>query len=122
MSVNSDSAGWPKYFGYNYLGPGNPLENGAPLSEADASAKEHDQFYSDILSASDLISDSDFRSKVYEADAVAIERFVQDFRNGDYVGGALGGAGLSIKTAVERVLGTVIYPRPSIAGNYASFS
>lgn len=120
MSLNRDSEGWPKYIGYNYLGPGNPYPNGASLSGADSVAQGHDSSYSDILRASDLLSDENFREKVAEADATAIDQFVQQFRNGDTFGGAIGAAGLSIKSAVERVLGRVLYPVPSLPGNYAS--
>jgi len=122
MSLNRDSEGWPKYFGYNYLGPGNPYPNGASLSGADSVAQGHDSSYSDILRASDLLSDENFREKVAEADATAIDQFVQQFRNGDTFGGAIGAAGLSIKSAVERVLGRVLYPVPSLPGKYASHS
>lgn len=122
MSLNRDSEGWPKFFGYNYLGPGNPFPNGDSLSGADSVALSHDSVYGDILKASDLLSDEEFRQKVTEADAVAIENFVSQYRNGDTFGGALGAAGLSIKSAVERVLGRVLYPVPSLPGNYASYS
>ena len=122
MSLNSDSAGLPKYFGYNYFGPGNPYPNGSPRGPADVVAQGHDKFYDDILKASDWLSASDYRGKVNEADAVAIQQFVQEFRNGDISSG-FGAAALSIKTAVERVLGHVIYPaQSSVAGNYAEYN
>ena len=32
--------------GYNYCGPGNPLENGPPVNELDAISQRHDYCYS----------------------------------------------------------------------------
>ena len=32
--------------GYNYCGPGNPLNNGKPVNELDAICKGHDHCYS----------------------------------------------------------------------------
>jgi hypothetical protein len=121
MPLNRDSAGLPKFFGYNYFGPGNPYPNGDSLGPADDVAREHDKFYNDILFVSDQLSDQVFREKVGEADAVAIESFVQNFRNGDFASG-IGAAALSIKSAVEKALGRVIYPVSSVPGNYAEYS
>lgn len=39
--------------GYNYLGPGNGLDRGEPVNEADAAAREHDEAYQALLDAGD---------------------------------------------------------------------
>jgi hypothetical protein len=119
MALELNSAGVPKFFGYNYFGPGNPYPNGDTRGPADIVARDHDKFYDDILLVSDQLSIEQFRSKVGEADAVAIEQFVAKFRNGDLTSG-IGAAALSIKSAVEKAVGRVFYPVPSVAGNYAS--
>jgi hypothetical protein len=120
MPLHSDVAGVPKFFGYNYFGPGNPYPNGESLGPADDVARDHDKFYSDILSVSDQLSNQDYRAKVGEADSIAIEQFVAKFRNGDLASG-FGAAALSIKSAVEKAVGRVIYPVPSVPGKYASY-
>jgi len=121
MPLHSDAAGVPKFFGYNYFGPGNPYPNGESLGPADDVARDHDKFYSDILSVSDQLSNQDYRAKIGEADSIAIEQFVAKFRGGDIASG-FGAAALSIKSAVEKAVGRVIYPVPSVAGKYASYS
>jgi hypothetical protein len=111
----------PEWFGHKYLGPGNPFPNGAPVDKADQTALLHDKFYTDLLALGDALNDKDFASKVSEADQKAIADFIHNFReDGDdwdwY--SAAGAAGLSIKAAVERAIGQVLYPRKSsITGN-----
>ena len=110
----------PEWIGHKYLGPGNPFPNGKPISKADQVAYHHDKFYDDLLKVADELSDKQFRDKVGEADAKAIEDFVRNFlEDGDHWDwySAAGAAGLSIKAAVERAIGQVIYPRKSsVAG------
>lgn len=117
-AVLRGSSGLPKWVNRNYFGPGNPFPNGDIIDKADEVAYFHDKFYSDILSVSDQLSDQQFRNKVGEADAIAIESFIQNFRNGDFTSG-FGAAALSIKSAVERAIGRSIYPqKSSVSGNY----
>lgn len=40
--------------GYNYVGPGNPLDNGPPQGPVDEAAKHHDERYDEMLSHGDL--------------------------------------------------------------------
>jgi hypothetical protein len=117
-AVLTDSSGVPKWVGRNYFGPGNPFPNGPIIDKADEVAFHHDKFYDDILKVGDQLSNSQFRTKVGEADAIAIESFIQNFRNGDITSG-IGAAALSIKSAVERAIGQTIYPqKSSVTGNY----
>ncbi len=114
-----NTASW---IGHQYLGPGNPYPNGKPVNSADEVAREHDKFYYEILKVADSLSDSEFRSKVAEADQKAIHDFIRNFsedgHHWDWFSLA-GAAGLSIKAAVERAIGQIIYPRKiSIAGKH----
>lgn len=105
-----------KLIGHKYLGPGNPYPNGKPVDKADEVAREHDKFYTEILKVADSLSDSEFRSKVAEADQKAIKDFIRDFGEDghDWDWYSLAGAGgLSIKAAIERAIGQIIYPRKS---------
>lgn len=56
--------------GYNYLGPGNSLDNGRPTNRDDAVAEEHDYDYRDIEAAGD-----NPYIKYSEADDVARQNF-----------------------------------------------
>lgn len=107
--------------GHKYLGPGNKYPNGKPVDKADQVAAEHDKFYSELLQVADSLSDSEFRSKVSEADKKAIQDFIRNFSEDGHDfdwWSAAGAAGLSIKAAVERAIGQIIYPRKSsITGN-----
>lgn len=40
--------------GYNYVGPGNPLDNGPPQGPVDEAAKHHDERYEELLSHGDI--------------------------------------------------------------------
>lgn len=42
---------WP---GHNYMGPGNPLENGEPTTNADKTARIHDYAYAHAWSEADI--------------------------------------------------------------------
>lgn len=90
--------------GYKYLGPGNKLNKGTPINQADSIALEHDIAYDKAKSKSDI----------FKADAKAIQAFSSDFRKNPNLGNTLGLIGLSTKHLIERSLDTVIYP--SIAG------
>lgn len=87
------------YPGHNYLGPGNPLENGAPVDNADKIAKVHDFEYHNATSEQDI----------FASDRKAIFNFAKDFVSHPNLPSLAGAAGLSIKHAVENRTG-VIYP------------
>ena len=114
-----------KLTGHVCLGPGNPYpppKGEKPVDKADVVACEHDKFYTEILQVADNLSDSEFRAKVAEADQKAIQDFLRNFSEDgdDWDWYSLAGAGgLSIKAAVERAIGQIIYPRKSsIAGKH----
>ena len=96
------------YPGHNYLGPGNPLENGPVVNEADLIAKEHDYAYAYANSKDD----------VFNADRQAIDEFVQDFKKNPNLPSLAGAAGLGVKHFFEKSLNKVVYPR--IPGNASS--
>lgn len=89
--------------GHNYLGPGNPVDNGEPVDEDDLTAQIHDRAYESAN------SDSDIR----EADKVAIFDFAKEavLHNNWHAG--IGAIGLGAKYALESVTG-VLYPNVSI--------
>lgn len=85
--------------GHRYLGPGNPIVNGTPVDSDDNIARTHDQAYDDASSF----------DHVRTADRAAISDFASDtFANRNWHS-AVGAVGLSVKYAVESVLGPV-YP------------
>lgn len=85
--------------GHNYLGPGNPVENGEPVDTDDAIARIHDIAYENAR------SDSDIRS----ADRSAIGAFTKDFLLHNNYHSAIGAVGLSGKYLFESVFG-IQYP------------
>lgn len=90
--------------GFNYLGPGNPLESGTPTNKADAIARTHDYEYDAATSKEDI----------YKSDLKAIGNFsknlLTDWNPISRFGSTVGAIGLGIKTTVERVKGDTIYP------------
>ena len=86
--------------GFNYLGPGNPLDNGEPTNNADRIARDHDIEYSTATSPEDI----------RRSDRKAIIRFLGD-RDlfGPSIGGTIGAIGIGAKYALESVTG-VLYP------------
>lgn len=86
--------------GYNYLGPGNGLNNGEPTNENDAVAQMHDWAYSLATT----------KEQIFEADKWAAENF--KINN---IGGALGWAGMELKNIFEEdILGNTVYPNMSV--------
>lgn len=85
---------------HNYLGPGNPLNNGEPVDKDDAIARVHDNEYSVARHQQDIF-DSDWK---------AVKEFGRDFVANSNFHSLLGAAGLGVKTGVERTLGQVLYP------------
>lgn len=90
------------YPGHNYLGPGNVLDHGEPVDNADEIAREHDFAYSVARREEDI----------YRADWQAIKQFGGDFVSTGNVADVVGIVGLGAKTIVERPLGTVLYGMP----------
>lgn len=94
--------------GYNYLGPGNPNENGPAKNQIDADAKEHDKAYSEAKTSADVAkADSEFIGK-------SIDHIFTGSNPYDIIGGALGAVGIKAKSAVEKYTGTLY---PSVSGN-----
>ncbi|XP_044726757.1 uncharacterized protein LOC123290580 [Chrysoperla carnea] len=92
------------YPGFNYLGPGNPVNNGQPVNSADTIAREHDIAYENSKTYDDVI----------KADERAITKFYVDlWTPGNIVnkiGARAGFWNLGIKNVAERVIGRTIYP------------
>lgn len=85
--------------GYKYLGPGNKLNSGKPVSKADSVARDHDLSYSVAKSADDIRA----------ADWKAIGDFANSIGE-DPFGGVIGAVGLGAKYGVESLTG-VLYPQ-----------
>lgn len=92
--------------GHNYIGPGNPVNNGEPIDQDDLIAQVHDIDY----------SKAKVKSDIRKADRVAINNFLKDVKRTGNVHSALGAAGLSIKYILESLVG-VQYP--NISGKHA---
>lgn len=92
--------------GHNYLGPGNPLENGPVKNKADQIAKEHDHQY----------NKANYKEDIYEADQQAIWEFADNFKESPNIPSFLGAAGLGTKHLVEKSLNRVFYPQ-GLKGN-----
>jgi len=54
--------------GYNYCGPGNPLENGRTKNATDAACKVHDYEYTAFAKNKDNISKADLHRMIRESD------------------------------------------------------
>ena len=84
--------------GTNYVGPGNPIDNGPPTSFVDEDARRHDIEYSQP------------GTDIGKSDREAIKRFGDHHAEEGDVTSLLGVAGLEIKQKVEQLAGP-IYPR-----------
>ncbi len=91
--------------GYKYLGPGNPLNSGKPINEADSIAERHDWEYNSAKHKEDI----------FESDNKAIDDFRESFINNPSIGSAAGYIGLGIKHNFEKAIDKVIYP-PNLTG------
>lgn len=90
--------------GYNYLGPGNPLNKGEPINEADWIAAKHDAIYWFAQS----------ENEIKEADETAILEFSEDFLKSANPASLIGAGGLSVKYLFENYLrGGTVYPNMS---------
>lgn len=83
---------------YKYLGPGNKLNSGEPINEADLIAQIHDYAYAFAKSQIDI----------RKADEEAIKQFHQS-QEGIF-GSILGEKGLLLKYGVESLFKDVLYP------------
>ena len=89
------------YPGHNYLGPGNELESGDPVDQADSIAQLHDYQYANARSELD----------VHKADLEAIGKFSKSsFESGFDLPSATGAVGLTAKKILEAQTGQVLYP------------
>ena len=59
--------------GYNYCGPGNPLQNGQPKNGTDAACRVHDYEYSAFAKNKDKLSPDDLKRMVRESDHKLID-------------------------------------------------
>lgn len=88
------------YPGHKYLGPGNKLDNGTPVDNADRIAQRHDYAYEAAKN----------RYQVFDADERAITAFAADFVSNPNLPSLAGFVGLGAKHALERSTNSVIYP------------
>lgn len=85
--------------GHNYIGPGNPSDNGLPIDKDDEIAQVHDNDYDNATSSDDIRA----------ADVRAIHNFGADVVETGNVHSMIGAGGLAAKYTVETVTG-VLYP------------
>lgn len=86
--------------GHNYLGPGNPLNNGEPVDAADRIALHHDHHYAQAQHPEDIRN----------ADVEAIRDFGQEFLQSGSICAGLGAVGIAGKYIAESIVG-VQYPK-----------
>ena len=91
--------------GYKYLGPGNKLNIGKPVNEADSIAERHDWEYNSAKHQEDIL----------ESDNKAIDDFRNSFLEKPNIGSAAGYLGLGIKHNFEKAINKVVYP-PNLTG------
>nr|QTE04069.1 MAG: VP [Phylloscopus proregulus parvoviridae sp.] len=99
------------YPGHNYLGPGNPLENGPAVDKSDQIAKKHDYAYHNATSIKDI----------YESDRQAIGEFARDFVIHPNLPSLAGAVGLGSKYLVEKNVTGVVYPKIGMSGRKEFF-
>ena len=87
--------------GHKYLGPGNELNNGAPVDSDDFIAKEHDLAYKAACTSDD----------VHNADKKAILAFLIDCLRNKNWHSAVGAIGLGLKHLTELVCAKIFYPK-----------
>ena len=82
--------------GYNYLGPGNPLDNGQPINQLDSLAREHDYSYANARDNVDVLeSDIEYTGKF------ALNAIVHPKDPMQELWSWIGALGLGIKTLEE---------------------
>lgn len=100
--------------GYNYLGPGNPIDNGPPTNKIDEVARKHDLDYDEAerTFASTGNIEQAFEN-IHKADKEFL-RSVSELEPGTYsefFGKYIGQAGIGIKSQVEGILHSTLYPK-----------
>lgn len=85
---------WPRH---RYLGPGNSVRSGHPYDADDAIAEKHDLLYEVNP------------ERASEADALAVDEFVEDWQTNFNYHSLIGAVGLQAKRVVEGVTGQ-LYP------------
>lgn len=104
-TVKKTASNWlqGKYLapGYNYCGPGNPLDNGEPVNESDAHCRQHDQEYDRFKKAKDKgqLSNEELKQLVRESDDRLISN-LQQVKNRDF-GSYLSEYGIRAKKQLE---------------------
>nr|QVW56839.1 MAG: putative structural protein VP1 [Phylloscopus inornatus ambidensovirus] len=94
--------------GYNYLGPGNPLDNGEPVNEVDDIAKQHDIAYENAYTP----------KQINKADIDAIAKFKEHILGSHAVAATAGYTGLTAKRDYEALAG-VVYPSSATLKSHA---
>jgi hypothetical protein len=71
-TVKETASNWlsGKYLapGYNYCGPGNPLDNGEPKNASDSLCRQHDQDYSNFAKQKDKLTKDELKNLIRESD------------------------------------------------------
>ena len=88
------------YPGHKYLGPGNKLNNGTPVDNADKIAQKHDYAYDAAKT----------KQQIFSADRAAISEFASDFVTHPNLPSLAGFVGIGAKHTVERATNSIIYP------------
>lgn len=104
---------WP---GYNYLGPGNPLEAGPPTNYSDVIAKNHDYNYHESTTEEEIAKHDRTAIEQFEAISKQTKKSEVFLPNMPFsivtttdIGAELGKDFLSVKENMEKITGT-IYP------------
>lgn len=85
--------------GYNYCGPGNPLENGSAKNATDSACKVHDYEYTAMAKNKDKISKNDLHRMIRDSDNRLIDAID---RSGDNdIGSFLSRNFIKAKTKLE---------------------
>jgi hypothetical protein len=99
--------------GFNYLGPGNPLDNGPPTNRVDEVARQHDLRYSEAQLLFEQNHDSE---EVFKYIQEADDSFLVDLSEieptsyTESFGKIIGKTGIGLKRGVENILHTTLYP------------
>lgn len=101
--------------GSKYIGPGNPMNLGEPLSDGDALAYEHDMAYNRLLDAG--VSPAEVYLGATEADNDAIDGAMNVLSNHADVGAVAVLAGLSTKRSASKLLKGLYDKIPSAIKN-----
>lgn len=81
--------------GYNYLGPGNPLDNGDPTNDLDAIARDHDYSYANAKDNVDILeSDLEYSGRM-------MLNSITSFNPMEKMWSIIGSVGLGLKAIEE---------------------